>query len=451
MHRLEPVVWARGTLLNPQHLQHQDRFLESSLQFRTQALQFRPWGFRTLGIDQEALAAGTLALTEASGILPDGLLFDLPRADSAPPARAFSEHLTASHDTVDVYLAIPEYRDGGMNIATPGREARTRYRAETEYLQDEYSDSAEKPVLVARKNFRLVIGDESRQGLSALCVARVQRSPAGLFQLHPSFIPPVLDLRASDLLVSIERRLLEVLSGKSSTLSGLRRQKNQTLADFTAADVPRFWLLYTVNTFLPLFRHIYESKGGHPESLFSAMTELAGALTTFSTRIQPKDLPRYDHEELGACFRDLDEKVRMLLETVLPTNFVSLALRLVQPSIYSAAVEQDSYFSETRMYLAIRSDVARAELIDRTPHLVKASSLDSVEHLVQQALPGIALTHVATPPAALPVKLDYEYFGLSQHGTAWESVKKARNFTVYVPSELHNPDLELIILLSKSS
>jgi len=66
--------------------------------------------------------------------------------------------------------------------------------------------------------------------------------------------------------VSICRRLVEILSAKSSLLAGLRRQKNQSLADFTASDIANFWLLYTVNTHFPLFRHIFETCKGHPNS-----------------------------------------------------------------------------------------------------------------------------------------------------------------------------------------
>jgi type VI secretion system protein ImpJ len=78
---LEPVIWAKGTILSPQYLQSQDRFLTDSLQFHLRALNFRPWGFQTLRIDQQALAAGTLTVSEASGIMPDGLLFDIPASD----------------------------------------------------------------------------------------------------------------------------------------------------------------------------------------------------------------------------------------------------------------------------------------------------------------------------------------------------------------------------------
>src|SRR5262249_54753561 len=159
--------------------------------------------------------------------------------------------------------------------------------------------------------------------------------------------------------------LLEVLSSRSTSLSGLRRQKNQTLADFTAADIPNFWLLYTINSALPVFRHLFETTGGHPEELYAAMLSLAGALTAFSHKIHPRDFPSYDHDNLNACFTDLDEKLRILLETVVPSNFVSLPLKFVQPSIYATSIDRDDYLVNTRMYLAIQAEATQAELITK--------------------------------------------------------------------------------------
>ncbi len=84
MKRLQPVVWQKGALLTPQHLQGQDRFVESLLQFHMEALSFRPWGFTELQFDQEALAAGTLTVLRGAGFFPDGLPFDIPASDPAP-------------------------------------------------------------------------------------------------------------------------------------------------------------------------------------------------------------------------------------------------------------------------------------------------------------------------------------------------------------------------------
>ena len=450
MRRLEPVIWTKGTFLNPQHLQCQDRFLEETLQFDLQALSFRPWGLRHLRIDQAALAAGNLAISEAAGIFPDGLLFQIPDSDPAPAVKPLADHFDAETDNVDVYLTVPSYRDRGFNVASSRRDAETRYRAEVEMIRDENTGQSEKPVLVARKNLRLAVEAENREGSSAVRIARVRKSPAGLFQLDPHFVPPLLDFAASDYLLSIARRLVEILAAKSSELGGARRQKNQSLADFTSADIPRFWLLYTVNAALPVFRHLFETRKGHPEALYAAMLSLAGSLTTFSVKIHPRDLPRYDHDNLGACFTDLDEKLRLLLDTVVPSNCVSLPLKLVQPSIYATSIDNEKYFQQTRMYLAISADMSQADLIAKAPQLIKVCSADAVEHLVQRALPGMPLAHVLSPPPAIPVKLNCQYFSLSQSGGSWEAVMRARNLAAYVPGDFPKPQMELVIVLPQA-
>jgi type VI secretion system protein ImpJ len=303
---------------------------------------------------------------------------------------------------------------------------------------------------VARKNLRLLAEGEALDGYSTLRVARVRRTEAGTFQLDPRFVPPLLNFNASDYLVSIARRLVEILTARSSSIAGMRRQKNQSLADFTAADIANFWLLYTINTAFPVFRHLFETRGGHPEALYAAMLSLAGALTTFSPTIHPRDLPAYDHDDLGACFTELDEKLRLLLETVVPTNFVSLPLKLVQPSIYATSIDNDKYLVNTKMYLAVNAEASQAEVVSKTPPLVKVCSASHIEHLVRNALPGVPLTYVAAPPSAIPIKMNYQYFSLSQSGVAWEAVQRARNLAAYVPGDLPNPQLELIILLPQA-
>jgi len=447
MKRLQPVIWTKGTLLNPQHLQVQDRFLESNLEFQLDALAFRPWGFSRLRIDQEALSSGVVAIREAAGIFPDGLLFDVPASDGGPATRALADAFDPDQESIEVFLAVPAYRELGINVSPSGRDADARFRAEYAMVRDENTGLTEKPVQVARKNLRILFEGESQEGNSVLRVARVKRTPAGLFQLDPRHVPPLLDIAASDYLTAIVRRLVEILSARSSVLAGTRRQKNQSLADFTASDIASFWLLYTINSHFPVFRHLFETSGGHPESLFSAMLALAGCLTTFSLKIHPRDLPQYDHNDLGGCFTSLDEKLRLLLETVVPSNFVSLPLKFAQPSIYATALADDKYLVNTRMYLAITAEMSQAELIGKAPYLIKICSASHIEHLVRQALPGVGLTHVAAPPSSIPVKLAYQYFSLSQSGPAWEAVGRARNLAAYIPGEFPNVQAELIILL----
>jgi type VI secretion system protein ImpJ len=450
MKHLQPVVWMKGTLLSPQYLQTQDRFLENTLQFHLEALSFAAWGFRSLQVNQEALAAGYVALAEAEGIFPDGLLFDIPGADPAPAPKALQDCFEADQKTLDVYLAIPHFRERGLNVSLATSKADTRYLSEVSMLRDENSGLAERPVQFARKNFRILVEGESQQHASVLRFARIERTAAGLYRMDPRFVPPLLDLAASDFLVSILRRLVEIVAAKSTQVAGTRRQKNLNLADFGAADIANFWLLYTINSSFPLLQHLFETKRGHPEVLYQAMLSLAGSLTTFSAQIHPRDLPKYEHNELCFCFEDLDEKIRMLLETVVPSNFVSLPLKLTNPSIYATSLSDDKYLRNTKMYLAVRAETNEADLISKTPYLIKVCSANHIEHLVRQALPGVALTHTPRPPSAIPVKLNYQYFSLSQTGVAWEAITRARNLAAYVPGDFPSPQLELLILLPEA-
>jgi type VI secretion system protein ImpJ len=450
MPRLQPVIWSKGTSLTQQHLQVQDQFLESSLHFRLNAMQFRPWGFHSLQVDREALAAGTFVLNNASGIFPDGLLFDIPGSDLAPPPKPLNECFPEDTDEIDVYFAIPPMREGGLNVAAPTRGADTRYMPQVITLRDENSGLSEKPVAVARKNFRCLVQNEIQQGTISMRVARVKRSESNVCSLDTTFVPPLLDFHASDYLVTIARRLTEKLFSRSTLLSGIRRQKSQDLAEFSASDITSFWLLYTVNSFAPMINHLYEEGVRHPERLFEAMMALAGALTTFSTEIHPRDLPVYDHDNLSLCFTALDEKLEKLLETNIKKNWVALPLKLVRPSIYATELAEENYLKSKQMYLAISAEAPKAEIIDRTPSLVKVCSAVHIEHLLTYALPGVELTYLKSPPNAIPMNLNYNYFALSQTGPAWEAVRRARNFAVYVPGELPSPQLELFIILPEA-
>lgn len=445
MRHLQPVIWSKGTFLTPQHLQLQDRVIEDTLQFRLQALNFCPWGFYDLEIDQEKLAAGQFAISRATGILPDGLLFEIPASDPPPPAKPLKDYFEADQNELDVYLAIPTFRVQGTNVSLKGENG-SRFMAEFAMLRDENTGMMEKPVQVARKNFRLLVEGESREGTSNLRVARVKRTAAG-YQLDSQFVPPIVNITASAHVFGILRSLVEVLSAKSASLAGNRKEKNQSLAEFSISDIADFWLLYAVNSHFPVLHHLFVSEKAHPELLYAEMISLAGALTAFSSNVEPRSFPAYDHNELGPCFSRMHEILIELLNPEIGSKFISLPLKLVQPFTYAVALDEERYLKGTRMYLAIASEAPKAELLRKVPQMVKLTSGSQIERIVAMALPGVTLTHQPQAPRNLPVKLKYQYFALNQSGPDWEAICRARNLAVFVPNEITNPEMELIILL----
>src|SRR5579864_6792079 len=194
MRQLRPVIWAKGTFLTPQHLQTQDRFIESTFQFRLESLNFRPWGFADLRIHYEALSEGNFAIFGAQGILPDGLAFDMPGSDAVPMPRPLANSFEAGQQSADIYLAIPAEREKGLNVSIAKQGADTRYIAEVVDVRDENSGMNGKPIQIAKRNFRLLVEGESREGLVAMRIARVRRTSGGTFEIDRSFIPPLLNI-----------------------------------------------------------------------------------------------------------------------------------------------------------------------------------------------------------------------------------------------------------------
>jgi type VI secretion system protein ImpJ len=437
--------------LTPQHFQVQDKFIEDSLQFRFAASFFANWGVSSLKIDQEALANGTFTLHSCRGILPDGLPFSFPDSDAAPSGRPIAEFFGPTQDSMDVYLAISEHHPqsvnfSSVNAADASGGIATRYAVETVEINDESTSNESKIVQVGRKNFRLLLEGQNLEGFTTLRIARVTRRD-GFYALDPDFIAPCVDISSSDHLMMLVRRLIEILSTKSESLNANRRQRGQDLADFSVSETAHFWFLHTVNSCLPELKHIWAVRRGHPEMLYIAMLRLAGALATFSLDAKARELPDYDHDNLGRCFRLLDEKIRNLLETVIKSKCVSIPLRLTEKFVWAGTVTNEEYLHDSQFFLAVGAKMGVDEVIKRVPQLVKVSPSDEMQNLVRLSLPGITLRHTPAPPSAITFRLDNQYFSLNQTGRLWDKITQSRNISLYVPSEIVDAKIELLAVL----
>jgi type VI secretion system protein ImpJ len=410
MRQLQPVLWTKGLVLSPQHLQTQDRFFEDNLGFQLSALSPWHWGFQQRAFDADALSRGELVIVEATGALPDGTVFAVPESDGRISPRGIASAWIEDTPTLTAYLALPETRSDGRNVAMLGEDVGTRFVADSVRRRDENNGLAERELQVARKNLRIVFESETLEGFTSLPFIRLVRTPTGEFVEDPSFIPPLLSTAGSPRLQALVERLVELLAARSASLLSQRR-------------------------------------AGHPGELYESMLGLAGSLTTFSTAIDSRDFPAYVHADPGPPFLRMEELIRTLVEKAVPETCVALALRQVDQTTYAASIDDERLLRPVGVYLAVRSDVAASELIRQVPLLLKVSSADRVPGLIRQALPGARLTYASTPPSAVPLRLDSQYFEVTRSGDEWESVLRSRNFAAHVPSELGRVTLELIVLL----
>ena len=455
MAKAQKVVWTKGMFLMPQHFQAQDEYFEQELNFRSSASSFANWGLTGIGIDEGSLTNGFFTLRHCEGILPDGLTFDMPVSDELPEGRPVEDMFPPTQASLDVYLAIPQIRPSARNFA-PAVKAQegtnghvsARYIAETRGVIDSTLGSDEKAIQVGRKSFRLMFGGEALEGFTSMKIAQISRNPAGTYVLSPKFIPPLLNIVASDYLMMLVRRQVEVLTAKSTSLGLPRKQRGRDVADFTTTEVANFWLLHTVNSYLPELKHIWKVRRGHPDVLYRAMLRLAGALTTFTMTQSVRDFPDYDHEGLGECFTAIDALIRELLETVLHSKCATIPLELTDRLIWTGSIVDERHLKDSQFILSVSAGMAVDELNKKFPQLVKFASPNDIPRLVRNSLPGLVLRHLPSPPSAVPTKLDNQYFGLTQSGPLWDAITQTRSVGVFVPSEIAAPKMELLVVLA---
>lgn len=446
MRQLLPVLWTKGLVLSPQHLQSQDRFFEDLLSFQLSSLAGWPWGFQQLTIDPDALVKGDIVVVSAAGTFPDGAVFSIPESDAPVAPRSVLPAWDVDQPTFTVYLALPHGRADGRNVTMLG-DGGTRFLADVVSRRDENSGLAERELQIARKNIRLLFETEPLEGHSALPAVRLRRSASGEISEDPLFLPPLVSIGASNRLRARAQRLVERLATRGTSLAALRRQRSANLAHFSVSDVASFWLLYTINSNLPVLRHLAERDVGHPADLFETMLGLAGSLTTFSTTVQPRDFPAYDHLDPGPPFAALDELLLALIDKALPESCIGIPLKRVDQNIHAASLDDERLLHPIGAYLAIRSDLPFPDLARLAPQLIKLSSADRVPLLVRQALPGARIAHAASPPSSVPIRLDSQYFEVTRSGAEWDAIIRSRNLAAWVPAELVNATLELIVLL----
>ena len=135
---------------------------------------------------------------------------------------------------------------------------------------------------------------------------------------------------------------------------------------------------------------------------------------------------------------------------LVPTNCVSIALQRRDNYFWEGDLPDTRYFGDVRWYFSISSAVGEAELIMLTPQLAKVCSARFVPELVRRALPGMPLTHVSVPPASLSPRIQNQYFLVNRGGPCWDHLVETRRVGIYVPGDIPNPNLELLILLESS-
>jgi len=447
--KIERPLWTRGILVSPQQFQQQASLEAWTNECIAQMGVLHPWGVLHASFEQDALAQGRLKAERLHVRFQDGTLVDTGCADLLPPTLTLAANLPAQANEATVMLAIPQTYANGGNCLQPDElaERPVRYRQAWRDVQNHYGDD-KKQIAVMTHELSLRLSTQENGDYQTCPVALLRRDQQGRWTQDKSFIPPLLSLQASHWCSEQLEILMVQLRARLQRLMGMRRESNARMADFAVADVSLFWLLNALNSAEPVLGNFQRYPQVHPERLYQELARLAGSLLTFSLEHDSTAIPVYQHDRLTAVFPPLFALLNILLEASLPSRLVAVELvhdaRINQ---WRADLHDPRLREEVDFYLSVRSTLSSAQLQTQFPQLCKVGAPDDVGNVVNVALSGIplrALTHV---PAAIPLRLENQYFSLDLNHPAAKQMMEAGACVFYVPGTLGEIQLELFAVL----
>ncbi|WP_433977389.1 type VI secretion system baseplate subunit TssK [Erwinia sp. E_sp_B01_9] len=437
-------LWEDGAALAPQQFQQQVRWGEHLTSTLAGMGVAHTWGLAVAEFDDAALALSRLNATRLVVCFQDGTLVDTDLADTLPPVCDLSS--ASGNDAVEVMVALPLLNAGGGNLDNgQDNERPRRWKMERVTVQ-ELAGHESGELAILRHAITLRLSTQENTAYLTCPVARLVRNAQGQWSRDASFIPPMLAVSASPLLVKETADLLVRLQARRRRLMAMRRESNERMADFAVADVSLFWLLNALNSAEPVLTELLLTPSRHPELLYRELARLAGSLMTFSLEHDAADIPVYRHEAPEQVFPPLLTLLDKLLEASLPSRVVSIALehadQIWKGSLHDARLREGADF-----YLSVRSSMPNHELQIKFPQLCKAGSFDDVSDVVNVALSGMVIKPLTHVPAAIPLRLENQYFSLDLSSDAAREMLEMGNCTFYTPRSLGEVKLELFAVL----
>ena len=302
----DAIHWYSGMLLEPQHFQQHDIYLQQQARQQLELLQPWYWGLMDLALDPERLNEGTIKIDRLRAVMPDGLLVSwTPELAQAGQVQGELSLELAKLDLtggLKVYLTVP----ARAPAAASDQAAVRRYDSVSgpEALDENTGDNP-MSIKRLRPRVRLVAGKTPPAHYVSfpLCCVERSREQVVLGEYHP----PLLRLEAS--------RFLGEHSLQKCLERFLLKARGKLLRLGASAGVHGRERLLIASA-LPELEVLTHSGAVHPFELYRTLARLVGALQPVDPAATPPPLGGYAHEGFGAGLLKIIQWLERLIEAI---------------------------------------------------------------------------------------------------------------------------------------
>jgi type VI secretion system protein ImpJ len=152
MTKANKVLWKDGMFMYPHHLQQQDHYYENLINHHQLLQPYPNWGILTLEIDETYFNLNKILLRRCSGILPNGMFFDIPNRDNFPTPI----EIPKDYNNKLVYLGIPINHKQTLNHVRTEKPG-FRYYGEEELVNSSFEDEENQNIIINKLNLNFFL------------------------------------------------------------------------------------------------------------------------------------------------------------------------------------------------------------------------------------------------------------------------------------------------------
>jgi type VI secretion system protein ImpJ len=454
MSQIGQIHWHEGLFLQPHHLQTMQRDLaETSARERRLSWPY-PYGLIDLRISTDALENMLVRIDRLRAIMPSGLEIDVP-GNADIPALDIKRVFQASSGSFTVSLAVPLGQAQRANTVEPtpaqggggaahravAEEARIKrlYRVAEITRPDENTGENPQPVIVRRYNARLVVEGDDTSDMEVLPLVRIIHAAqeSTVPRPDPSFVPPCLVIGGSPTLRNLLRDLGAAVEASRKELVNQMTRGGFVPENLRGPQLMQLLRLRTLNKFaarLPVLVAGGTTGGGSitPYQAYLELRELQGELAALSPDRDPFEAPRYDHDNPGVVFEELDRRIRPLLRGDIQKKFLQVPFTR-QDGVLAATLTDEHLTQPNGYFIGIRTKMDPTQLGKLVEDQDRFKLMP--RSMIKLNIYGIKLVEERHPPMEMPSSIDLHYFrvDIGESKKMWERMTGEKAMAIRWP------------------
>ncbi|MCI0629499.1 MAG: type VI secretion system baseplate subunit TssK [Phycisphaerales bacterium] len=433
----EQIHWHEGLFLQPHHLQLMQHQLHLLHEEQRRVGWGYPYGLIEAKLSADRLENMVVGFDRLHLVMPNGVEVDVP-GNADLPTLDIKHALTASSGSLMVYVGVPRWSADRANTIESDDNWRERrlYRVKKVDRPDENTGQNLQPVMVRRINARLLLENDDQTDLEVMPLLKIGYATGEKVSLpkqDPSFIPPCLVLSGSPTLRELVRDLANQVEASRSEQRIKLTSGGFSLETMRGVQFSQMLRLRTLSRYGARLASVWQVPAATPFQIYLELRELLAELSALAPDRDQYEVSKYDHDNPGVAFYELNKKIRPLLKPEGRATWLKLDFKL-NGKVLAAELSEDHLSKPNEYFLAIKTgqDPRQLARLVEDKDQFKLMPLS----LAGKKIYGVRLVEERHPPLELPAQIGLNYFRLSRADSdrIWDRVKSEKKLSLEWPN-----------------